>query len=81
VTNPIPLREAVTDDDPSRAGMLGVVTHNWTFLVGGITLIFIGLAVWWTAFVLIPVGLALVVLGIVRSARHAARRPSDRPGA
>lgn len=61
--------------------MLGLVKHNWTLFAGGITLIFIGLAVWWTAFVLVPLGLALVVLGIVRFARHAGRRRSDRPGA
>jgi hypothetical protein len=68
-------------DTPRLPERLGWVAHDWTLLAGGIALIVIGLAVWWTAFVLVPLGLALVVLGIVRSTRHAARRPSDRPGA
>jgi hypothetical protein len=49
----------------------------WRWLVSGVVAISVGLAVWWTAFVLVPVGVVVLVIGMtkaVRSILHARSR-------
>jgi hypothetical protein len=41
----------------------------WRWLVSGVAAIGVGLAVWWTAFVLVPVGVVLLVIGMTLSVR------------
>ena len=45
----------------------------WRWLVSGVVAISVGLAVWWTAFVLIPVGVVLVVIGMTKLVRSTLR--------
>jgi hypothetical protein len=47
------------------------VRGNWQWIIAGAAGIVIGLAVWVTAFVLVPVGATLIVVGIVKSTRRA----------
>jgi membrane protein implicated in regulation of membrane protease activity len=46
------------------------------WLVSGVVAIGVGLAVWWTAFVLFPVGVVLLVMGITKSLRSTLRARS-----
>jgi hypothetical protein len=41
----------------------------WRALVSGVVVISVGLVVWWTAFVLVPVGVVLLVIGMTKSVR------------
>jgi hypothetical protein len=41
----------------------------WRWLISGVVAIGLGLVIWWTAFVLVPVGVMLLVIGITRSVR------------
>jgi hypothetical protein len=41
----------------------------WRWLVGDVVAIVVGLAVWWTAFVLVPAGAVLLVIGVTKSVR------------
>jgi hypothetical protein len=41
----------------------------WRWLVGGVVAIVVGLAVWWTAFILVPAGVVLLVIGMTKSVR------------
>jgi hypothetical protein len=45
------------------------VKSAWPWLASGVLAIGIGLAVWFTAFVLVPVGAVIVVVGIMRLVR------------
>jgi hypothetical protein len=45
----------------------------WRWLVGGVVAISVSLAVWWTAFVLVPVGVVLLVIGMTKSGRSTLR--------
>jgi hypothetical protein len=46
-----------------------LVKGAWPWLASGVLAIGIGLAVWFTAFVLVPVGAVIVVVGIMRLVR------------
>jgi hypothetical protein len=48
---------------------VGAVDVTWRWLVSGVVAISVGLAVWWTAFVLVPVGFVLLVIGMTKSVR------------
>jgi hypothetical protein len=48
----------------------------WRWLVGGVLAIRVGLAVWWTAFVFVPVGVVLLVHGMTKSVRRTLRARS-----
>lgn len=52
--------------EPRYASRMDVA---WRWLVGGVVAIGVGLTVWWTAFVLVPVGVVLLVIGITKSVR------------
>jgi hypothetical protein len=56
------------DRDSARALCL-FVDLAWRWLVGGVVAIVVGLAVWWTAFVLVPAGAVLLVIGVTKSVR------------
>jgi hypothetical protein len=43
----------------------------WRWLAGGVVAIVVGLAVWWTAFILVPAGVVLLVIGTTKSLRPA----------
>jgi hypothetical protein len=45
----------------------------WRWLVSGVVAFSVGLAVWWTTFVLIPVGVVLVVIGMMKLVRSTLR--------
>jgi len=45
------------------------VDMAWRLLVSGVVVISVGLAIWWTAFVLVPVGVVLLVIGMTKSVR------------
>ena len=47
--------------------MLNAMDIAWRWIVSGVVVIGVGLAVWWTAFVLVPVGVVLLIVGIARS--------------
>jgi hypothetical protein len=44
-----------------------------SWILGGAASILVGLTIWFTAFVLVPLGVVLVVVGIVTAARNRAR--------
>jgi hypothetical protein len=48
----------------------------WRWLVSGVVAISVGLVVWWTAFVLVPFGVVLLVIGMTKSARSTLRARS-----
>lgn len=55
------------------------VKSAWPWLAGGASAIGIGLAIWFTAFVLVPAGVVLFVVGItklMRSETSASQRPN-----
>ncbi len=52
---------------------------TWQWIVAGAVGIAIGLAVWETAFILVPVGVVLIVLGVVKSATHVTARWGTTP--
>ena len=43
---------------------------QWRWFLGGLAAIGIGLAVWPTTFILVPVGVISLFVGVVRSIRH-----------
>jgi divalent metal cation (Fe/Co/Zn/Cd) transporter len=43
--------------------------NAWPWLAGGLLAIGIGLAVWFTAFVLVPAGAVMIAVGIMKLAR------------
>jgi len=47
----------------------------WVF--GGVVSILIGLTIWYTAFVLVPLGVIFVLVGIVTAVRNAKRKPAE----
>jgi hypothetical protein len=48
----------------------------WRWLVSGAVAISVGLAVWWTAFVLVPAGVVLLAIGMTKSVRSTLRARS-----
>jgi hypothetical protein len=42
----------------------------WRWLVGGVAAILVGLALWWTAFILVPLGIVLIAFGTVKLVRR-----------
>jgi hypothetical protein len=52
-----------------QRGNLLEVKSAWPWLAGGVLAIGIGLAVWFTAFVLVPAGVVLVAVGITKLMR------------
>jgi hypothetical protein len=46
---------------------------DWRWFIAGAVAIGLGLLVWWTAFVLVPVGVLLISLGALRAIRGYAR--------
>ena len=60
----------------ARSGYVEAVDLAWRWLVGGVVAIAIGLTVWWTAFVLIPVSVVLLVIGMTKSVRSSFRASS-----
>ena len=46
------------------------------WILGGIVFIAIGLAIWYTAFVLVPLGVIFIIVGIVTAVRGR-RKPVD----
>jgi hypothetical protein len=52
-----------------QRGTLPEVKSAWPWLAGGVLAIGIGLAVWFTAFVLVPAGVVLIVVGITKLMR------------
>jgi hypothetical protein len=47
-----------------------LVKIAWRWLACGLFAIGVGLAVWWTAFILVPIGAVSIVVGIIRSVRN-----------
>ena len=45
--------------------------HIWGWIAGGVIAIGVGLTIWYTAFVLVPLGLILIGVGTVKSLRAA----------
>ena len=62
--------------DAARASYVDAVDLAWRWLVGGVVAIGVGLTVWWTAFVLIPVGVVLLAIGMTKSVRSSLRASS-----
>jgi hypothetical protein len=56
--------------ETERERYVDLVDLAWRWLVGGVIAIVVGLAVWWTAFILIPAGVVLLVVGITKSVRR-----------
>lgn len=50
------------------------------WILGGLLAIVIGLAVWATTFVLVPAGVVLLAIGVVRLVRGPRARVSSGPG-
>ena len=46
---------------------------DWRWFLAGAVAIGLGLLVWWTAFVLVPVGVLLISFGVLRAIRDHAR--------
>jgi hypothetical protein len=46
---------------------------DWPWFIAGAVAIGVGLLVWWTAFVLVPVGVLLISFGVLRAIRGYAR--------
>ena len=66
-------------DRDGAVGAVGPVDVAWRWLAGGVVAIVIGLAVWWTAFILVPAGVVLLVIGMTKSVRGIGRSvPSKR---
>jgi hypothetical protein len=61
-----------------REGYVDPVDRAWGWLVGGLIAIVVGLAVWWTAFILVPAGAVLLVVGITKSVRRIRRSVRSR---
>ena len=59
-------------------GYVGLVDLAWRWLVGGVVAIVVGLAVWWTAFILVPAGVVLLVIGMAKSVRGIGRSVRSR---
>jgi hypothetical protein len=53
----------------ANGSTLPPVKSAWPWLVGGVLAIGIGLAVWFMAFVLVPAGVVLIVVGITKLMR------------
>jgi len=51
-------------------GLPSLVKIAWLWLACGLFAIGVGLAVWWTAFILVPIGAVSIVVGIIRSVRN-----------
>jgi hypothetical protein len=51
---------------PGRDATVGSVKAAWRWLGGGVLAIAIGLALWWTAFILVPVGVVLIAVGATK---------------
>jgi hypothetical protein len=51
----------------------------WRWLFGSVVAIVVGMAVWWTAFILVPAGVVLLIIGIAKSARSTLRAWGTRP--
>ncbi len=45
--------------------------HDWWLFVAGVGIIAFGLAVWETTFILVPVGVVLIGVGIAKSVKRA----------
>jgi hypothetical protein len=45
--------------------------HTWSWIAWGVIAIGVGLTIWYTAFVLVPVGLILIAVGTAKSLRRA----------
>jgi len=50
----------------------------WRWLAGGVIGVVIGLAVWWTAFILVPAGVVMLVIGMIKSVRGIGRSVPSR---
>jgi hypothetical protein len=50
----------------------------WRWLIGGGVAIAVGLTVWWTAFILVPVGVVLLIIGMTKSVRGIGRSVRSR---
>jgi hypothetical protein len=63
--------------EPRRNANVGSVRAAWRWLGGGVLAIAIGLAAWWTTFILVPVGVMLIAIGATKLVRsmsgHASR--------
>jgi len=46
---------------------------DWRWFIAGAVAIGVGLLLWWTAFILVPVGVLLISFGVLRAIRHYAR--------
>ena len=51
-----------------------LVDVAWRWLVGGLAAVIIGLAVWWSAFIFVPAGVVLLIIGTAKSVRPVRRR-------
>jgi hypothetical protein len=47
-----------------------LVKTGWPWLAGGVLAIGVGLAVWWTAFILVPAGAVSIAVGITKLVRN-----------
>jgi hypothetical protein len=50
---------------------------TWLWLVGGVSAIGVGLAIWETTFILVPAGLVLVGVGVTQLVRRHGRSAPD----
>ena len=56
--------------------MLIAVDVAWRWLVSGVVAISVGMAIWWTAFVLVPMGVGVLVMGMTKSVQSPLRARS-----
>ena len=58
--------------DPRIGKPLDLSILDWRWFIAGAVAIGLGLLVWWTAFVLVPVGVLLMSFGVLRAIRGCA---------
>ena len=66
-----PVRNCAGSSDRRQPLDFSIV--DWRWFIAGAVAIGVGLLVWWTAFVLVPVGVLLISFGVLRAIRGHAR--------
>lgn len=75
------MNHTIRDTHGHRGNIGGMESVAW--IVAGAILMAIGLAIWFTAFVLVPLGVVFIIVGIVSAVRRsfAKKASSDQPPA
>ena len=68
------LRNVVRGSRWCESDHVDLVDVAWRWLLGGLVAVVVGLAIWWTAFIFVPAGVVLLIIGTTRSVRAIGRR-------